>query len=692
VTAVPDAPTRAPGPDWFARPIAALVTDLPGRVPVLFFWCTVVVAVTVLLGVFTPLVVFPALALVVLATWRFVPERLPVDRASATGAAWALGLVVVWVLVNVWFAGEVLLVQRDPGFLTLTGLWLSQNPDPDIPLRTAVEVAAQVPGASVVSDAFWRSGDHMYAQGAKTFPGLIALGGWVAGQSGVLVANTAVGAIALLAVYDLARRLLTPTWALVPVGALALSTPFLYFTRTPFTEPTTMVVVFGGLSVLWGAVRRPQMSRFALGGAMVGAGALSRIDGGAVAAGLMLALGLVAAGSRDSSRRRALARGFLLASATAGLMVLLGYLDVRVNSPAYLADHAELFRPLMALLVGCFLAGAGAVVVSRSPRVPAWVVGRARLLGTVVAAGILLAAVALASRPLWLQARGFEGRPGYESFIAAFQAAAGVAVDGARSYDEMTVIWLAWYLGPVTVALAALGAAGMARRAIIDRRPELLLLLATLGVPALIYLVRPSITPDQIWAMRRLLPVAVPAALLCAAWLLHRVLTTRSGRWLRRGAWVAVGLMVLAPLATWGRLVLTPEYDGRSGQVAGLCELTRSARVVAVRQADPPLLPTLRIMCDADVVEVAGPVDEAELARIRAAWGGAPVLVATYASEALPWPTGVGPTFGTAMTRWPHTLYPSLVPVRYTSELWVGAVEPDGSVTPLEVLSNRSDR
>jgi hypothetical protein len=150
--------------------------------------------------------------------------------------------------------------------------------------------------------------------------------------------------------------------------------------------------------------------------------------------------------------------------------------------------------------------------------------------------------------------------------------------------------------------------------------------------------------------------------------------------------------MLLAPLATWGRLVLTTEYDGRAGQVAGLCELTRSARVVAVRQADPPLLPTLRIMCDADVIEVPGPVDEATLARIRAAWGGAPVLVATYASGAVPWPASVGPTFSTPMARWPHTLYPSLTPVRFTSELWVGAVESDGSVTPLEAAPDVSDR
>ena len=126
-----------------------------------------------------------------------------------------------------------------------------------------------------------------------------------------------------------------------------MTTPMLYFTRTPFTEPTNIVLTFAGLAVAWDALRHPRTSRFALAGGLLGATALARIDGGAVAAGLLLGLGLVAAGSRDPARRRALVRGFVAATLSALSMVMLGYLDVQVNSTGYLVEHRWLYVPLL---------------------------------------------------------------------------------------------------------------------------------------------------------------------------------------------------------------------------------------------------------------------------------------------------------------------------------------------------------
>ena len=669
------------------RAAAARVQALPTRIPVLFFWATLVVAVTVLLGVFSPPVVLGALGLVVTVTWRVVPERLPVERDSVRATVVALGLVGLWLVVNLGFTGEVLLVQRDPGFLTLEGLWLAEHPDPDIPIRSAADVVDRIPGASVTSDAFWRAGDDIYAQGAKTFPGLIAMAGWVAGQPGVLAANLLVGAVALLAVFDLARRVVGPRWGLLAMLALAVSTPLLYFTRTPFTEPTNIALTFGGLVALWGAAARPTgmraLGRFALGGAMVGASALSRIDGAAVVAGMALGLGLVAAGSRDRAHRRGRVRGFWAATVAALAMVLLGYLDVRVNSAEYLADHAWLYRPLIAMLAASVAVAAGMIAVAR-PAVTGWLAARSRLLGGISAGALLLLAVGLASRPLWTQRNGVVPGSGQAQFVASMQQAAGVAVDPTRSYDEMTVRWLAWYLGPITVVLAALGAAAMARVAVQHRRAELVALLVTVGVSALLYLVRPSITPDQIWAMRRFLPVVIPAALVCAVWVLRHLGRPGAGRGSRVAAAIGAGAVVLSPLATWGTLIATPEYEGRAGQVATLCAHAEGQRVVAVRGSDPPLLPTLRIVCDADVIEVRGPLTEDELAVIRRAWGGAPVLVTAYTQDEIPWPAGQPATVTTPMARWPHSLYPSRSPIRYTSSVWLGTIGADGRVTPVE--------
>ncbi|HYN56291.1 MAG TPA: glycosyltransferase family 39 protein [Motilibacterales bacterium] len=662
--------------------LALTLTNLPSRLPVTFFWAALVVCVAVMLGMFRPVVVLPAIGLVVALTWRILPERVPATREFRSGAAWALGLAVAWVLVNVAFAGEVLLVQRDPGFLTLEGFWLTTHADPSIPIRTAADVAERVPDVQVISDAFWRFGDEIHAQGAKTVPGLLAMVGWVLGVRGVLVGNLLIGALGLLAVYDVARRLISPRWALVPVAALALSTPMVYFSRSAFTEPTNIVLTFGGLAVLWGAFRDPRLSRFALGGAMVGATALSRIDGAAVSAGLILGLGVVAAVSAPEHRRTRI-WGLITAAAASLLMVGLGYLDLALHSAGYLEDHRSLYVQLIGLLVACLAAVGGLIVALRWTRLRGWLVARRATLGTAAAVLVVASAILLASRPLWLTMRLIVPGSAQEWFIAAAQRVAGVAVDGTRSYDEATVTWLYWYLGPITLVLGVAGAALLLRRSIVGWRPEVLVLLATLGIPAMLYLIRPAITPDQVWAMRRFLPAVIPAALLMAGWTLPRIHRAAKARWQRIGAGLLVAGVLLPPLATWGTLIVTTEYGGRADQVATVCQAVTGRPVVVVRDAGPPWLPTLRIMCDVDVVEVGPRASAEELAEIREVWGE-DVLVLTDARQLVPW-SGAWPDpwLSTRMARWPHSLYPSRSPIRFTSEVWIATVEQDGSVTPL---------
>ena len=164
----------------------------------------------------------------------------------------------------------------------------------------------------------------------------------------------------------------------------------------------------------------------------------------------------------------------------------------------------------------------------RSPCVP-------RPAATPVSRPVALAvALVLASRPLWMQRNLIEPGSGQAWFIAAAQRAAGVGVDGTRSYDEMTVTWLGWYLGPLTLVLAVAGTALLMRRSIVGWRPEVLVLLATLGIPALLYLIRPAITPDHIWAMRRFLPAVIPAALLMAELLVAFVAVVVANFWARK--------------------------------------------------------------------------------------------------------------------------------------------------------------
>ena len=586
-------------------------------------------------------------------------------------------------LVNLWFSSEILLVQRDAGFLALAGYWLSGHGDPSIPLRSAADLADALPYVRPVSDAFARDGALMHVQGAKTFPALLAMGGWIGGLRGVLAVNPMIGGLALLAVYDVGRRLLSPRWALLPVVTLMASMPFLYFSRTPFTEPTNIVLTFGGLAVLWSAPAQRRLWPYALGGAMIGANALSRIDGAAVVVGLVGALAIVAAATRDRALRRTRVRGFLVACLTAAAMVLLGYLDLSTNSPKYFANHTWLYAPLIAMLAAAVVAGVVLLLATWARRITDWVAAHAQALGWIAAGGMVALSIGLASRPLWMTRRAVEPGSGQEWFVKAIQRDAGEELDGLRSYDEMTVRWLAWFYGGVTVALAALGVALLLRRSIVHRRPELVLLLVTLGVPSLLYLVRPSITPDQIWAMRRFLPAAIPAMLLCAAWLLQAVLAVARPTWLKVLAWVGVVVMAGYPVTTWGSLLHTDEYGGRMSEVSAICDQVRGKHVVVVRGSDPPLVPTLRVLCDVDAVEVGTSITTEQLAEIRQEWGVDEVYVAAYSDSIPGWPDDVEPTFATPMARWPNSLYPQRSPIRFASQLWLGTVEPDGAVTPV---------
>ncbi len=677
----PDPPGRGHrDPGWAWRCVLAA----PSRLPVLGFWAVVVVSLAALFAVFCPIVVLPALGLVVAATWRFTAAPVPTSSRHRRGAAWALALTAAWLLVNLPLAGEVLLVQRDPGFLTLQGAWLVDHADPAIPVGTAADVAVRVPAAKVSSDAFWVVGDTLQAQGAKTFPALIAVVGWGFGLPGLLAANLLIAAVALLAVYDVARRLIGPQWGLLPMAGLALTTPMIYFSRSAFTEPTNIVLTFGGVAVLYAAAQDPRMWRFALGGAMIGSTALGRIDGAAVSAGLIVGVGAVAAQSRGADRR-AWTRGLLLAAGMSLLMVGLGYLGLERTSTGYLADHRDLYVQLIGLVAACIALAVAAVAVLRWQPLRSWLGAHRRPLGTAVAWAVVLLAVALASRPMWMTAHGFEGRPNYMAFIASAQLAAGQPVDGTQSYDEATVTWLYWYLGPVTLVLAVAAAALLARRCVLGRRPELVLLLATLGVPSLLYLLRPAITPDQIWAMRRLLPAVVPAVLLLAGWMVPRLAQASTAWWRRAAAWLLVPCVLVSPLVTWGSLVGTTEYGGRADQVQQVCDAVRGRPVVVVRDYGPPWLPTVRIRCGSDVVEVRGPTGVDTLAAVRDAWGGE-ALVLTDVGGLVPWgPAGQPePWLSLTMARWPHSLFPSSTPVRFRSDLWIATVEADGTVAPVD--------
>ncbi len=83
------------------------------------------------------------------------------------------------------------------------------------------------------------------------------------------------------------------------------------------------------------------------------------------------------------------------------------------------------------------------------------------------------------------------------------------------------------------------------------------------------------------------------------------------------------------------------------------------------------------------MVEVGPGTSREELAAIRAVWGE-DVLLFTDQGDLVPWTSAPAePWLSVPMARWPHSLFPSLSPVRFDSSVWLGQIEADGSVTPL---------
>jgi hypothetical protein len=659
------------------------VTAAPDVAVLALLAVTIPVAAAVTVGWFVPWLVVPAAVVSLLVLWRLRPE--PLRHPGAAGASGvALVAVLVWAVVQVRLAGEYIAVDRDPAVYALTGIWLVDHPAVAVPMTAAAEASAGVEGARTVALGFGASADPLRPQGNHAVPGLVAIAGWVGGVAAVLAANVAIAAVALLGLYGAGRRLVGPVWALLPPAVLALSMPMVAVSRSTYSEPLALAMAAGAATVLAGSLRvaalRDRVGPFLLAGVFAGAVALARVDGGLVLIGAVLAVGVAAALAGVPPRRGIVALG---AVTLGGVPLLaLGVVDLALNSGDYLTrgrEQAGLVAIVVALVVAVVLAG---VLVATSTRVASWVERhRPRVAAGVAGAGVLVALVLL-SRPWWFVGRAFAESPGFQRDIERYQAAEGLAADGARSYDELTLTWVSWYLGWPATLLGLAGLAAMGYAVVAARRLTLLAALLPLGVPALLYLVYPSITPDHVWAMRRLVTAAVPLLLVgvafVLAWAWRRTAASRVA------AGVAALVVLVWPLTTFSGLYTVRDRVGQVEEAQAACaQVTDGRAVVAGSRPGFDYIATLRIMCDVQVVQLT-PVTAAGLARLREQWGGEPLTLLTFAPREVPWTRAPsGPVHEAAIAGWERSLVgpPERAPVQERS-LWAGTIEPDGRVTP----------
>ncbi len=388
----------------------------------------------------------------------------------------------------------------------------------------------------------------------------------------------------------------------------------------------------------------------------------------------MVAAAVILAHAPIGRRRAATARVGLLA--VVGLVpTVIGWVDVSRLSPAYYADqrHAivQLAEAAFALAV---LGAVGVWLVWRRGLGP-WL-GRHRPRLATVTSGLIVAAfVFFASRPLW-----YVGHGPSTLYLLQVQKDSHQPLDATRSYDEFTLVWQAIYFGAPTIVLAAAGYVVLVRRLLLQRDWPLIGAL-TMGLAmSALYLYSSQITPDQIWASRRYVPVVMPMLLVAAAAAV-RLIAVR---------WRRIGLLAAFVLIAYPAAVTVPAFTIREGyphlrQLDAMCAaLPADAAVVTVDyNSSWSYQMAVRAYCDVPVISVQDASVSALAGMRTAAQEHGRVLYALSTdSTKLSFDGPVSKVSTIRAQMWPSTLQTSpRKPAHETVTVFLGLVRSDGSVT-----------
>ncbi|TDD64578.1 hypothetical protein E1293_41360 [Actinomadura darangshiensis] len=561
-----------------------------------------------------------------------------------------LGIAAAFLVLQVAMCSQQIVVRRDPASYVQFATWLAGHGSLPIPL---MESAFGGPdGAlSFQSPAFYQHDGAVVPQFMAGWPLVLAPAGWIGGTHGIVLMAPLLGACCVLSFAGLVARLVGPRWA--PAGALllALTLPMLYVSRNTFSELPAIVLLLGGLSLLYDVRRetgRVAGPKAFLGAAALGLIVLVRIDGLRDILPVLVFAGLLIARRRPGGYWTA---GGLLLGAGAGLAE--GY----ALSRPYLSYLDSSLKPLLAIAAAVLVATVAMVVLLRWDRAGTRLraagasVARGRVPGAAAVLTVLMMA-GFAVRPLVQTVRRVPATRDDEmnaGFIETIQRIQHMPVDGARQYSELSLYWVVWYIGVPALLFATLGAALLVRRLLRGRSPEWLLPYAMVVWTTTQVLIRPGITPDHPWASRRLIGLVIPGLLLftvfASAWAVKRVRRLGYGPKVVRGGTIAgVALMLVPVLITSGGYLVTRTEQHEAAAVDGMCDALRprSSVVVIEQSTADRFLQVLRGECGLPAARTTGKATRGDVERVAgrvAAAGRHPVVMAAKREQVAPYGT-----------------------------------------------------
>ncbi|HXW44322.1 MAG TPA: hypothetical protein VEL03_06030 [Streptosporangiaceae bacterium] len=592
-------------------------------------------------GLFTPVLMLvfaiPVAVGLVYAGFRLVPARRAdpqlAGQPSIGSSTWwpvlgVLVVVVAFVVDQLIFNSQFIIITRDPASYIQFAAWISGHGSLPIPQDLAA-FGGRVPGLSFYSPAYYQVGSTIVPQFMAGLPMVLAGAFWVGGVSAAVAMGPVLGACAILTFGGLVARLVGPRWAPLAALALALALPMQFTSRSTYSETLAAVLFLGGLSLAvdclgtGGAAARVLAG---LAGLALGLTFAVRLDGASDILPVIPYCGLLFLTRRQQALPMAV--GFTVGAVYGGI-------DGVLLTFPYLKTNESSVIPLTAIVA---VVVALTVLVTVVQRVSGWLDRRypdrggslrrpfsvPKWLPDAMAALAVLAAVGLTIRP-YVQVARAASPSSFQAAIATDQISQGLPIDPARTYYDISMNWVFWYLGVPAVILGTLGAAILVRRCLRGGMPGWTLPLLVFGWAIVSTLYRPAIMPDQPWASRRLVPAVLPGFILLAVWAVSWLagwLRARGAGQVARGAIVgccAAALLIPATITTFGLhlrtggpagirltadgLAFKTTYAGEIPAVNDLCSaMPKDATVVFVNagivKAAPELAEVIRGMCD----------------------------------------------------------------------------------------------
>ena len=506
---------------------------------------------------------------------------------------------------------EYVASQRDPGEHANIAVRLAQEQrlrfsDPDfqdfnedrqklflpVLLENALYLEA-VPGFSLL-DA--ETGE-MLPQYLHLFPLWLALAFKLWRFEGLFGFNVLLGLLSLLLVVALASAIFrSRTVGLVASGLLCLNLGQIWLVRSPFSEVLAQVLLLAGVWMLTLAVSHRQGGLGFLSGLAIGLSLMVRID--SVLAILAVSVFLILVRLGPAARA-----GVPVRSVAAGLAIGFAYSLVHIALFAYPYVLAILFNQGVLSLLDRQWGWLLALVVLATAMMGAsrWLMrwmraGQRHWLPTSRTGGDpasrrRIAFAILSSLVIIAFVYGYFLRPLLDSGANLLPLAA--PHQGFVSYyDELNLVRLGWYLSPLGLCLALVGAILALRQVVLKGQVRPLPFLLLLAAFLLFYGYKSRAFPDNYWVIRRYAEVAIPALLILAGLAIQRLyrlssshpgLGARFGP--RRILLQACGLGALAAVVATQTAAAWPffrqgELAGSQAQMASLASQTREADVI----------------------------------------------------------------------------------------------------------------